>query len=167
MPGVVAGVEELRGVVRRSRYHAKPVTIPLDGAACRFLLVRLADVTATTEAIIHHPSPGQMISPWSRSSVVGHVRRWVDILRALPPHVLVISLIDRAIVVQAIEGNPYFARMADDDPRLTIEAVRAANAVRERFRAALRMPIGRISLGSGRRRIDAVEGCSPAGARMV
>jgi hypothetical protein len=152
---LVQGVEALVGHTRRTGQRCRAISIPVDPATCRFLLARLKDVSGTTEAIVHRPPPGQMISPWNRDHVVQRVRGWVQALRDNPRHIFVITPLDRAVIVEAIEGNRYFADMHDTDPRLTVDAVRQANALRERIATALGQQIRRVPLGDGRRRLPA------------
>lgn len=149
---MIPGIEIAAPPARRSTWSARPIPIPLTPAEAMFLLYRLADLTAVAEAIAHHPAPGKMVSPWSREQIIRRAIAIVKVLRRGQP-LWVLTPLDTALIVQGIEGNPYFARMADDDPRLTPTAARAANALREKVQKALGRPVGRVPLGGERRRV--------------
>lgn len=130
--GYIKGIE--RPIDPAHSAHAKPVVISLSAPERMFLLYRLADRTNTIEAVLHNPPAGKHLCPWNRDLII-------------------VSPLDRALTVQGIEGNPYFAQMRDADPRLTPDALRQANALRERLAALLAVQIARVPLGQGRRRI--------------
>lgn len=150
---MLRGIEIEAPMVRRDRRLSKAIVIPLSPAEAAFLLQRVANVSATAEAIVHHPAAGQMISPWTRHHVVEKIVYLRENLRRGPGALFVITALDRAILVDAFEHNPYFAAMGDDDPRLTADAVRQAERFRARAQAALAQPIRRVPLGQGRSRL--------------
>lgn len=149
----ISPIEIQIGVARRAKNSPKPVVLPISAAECLFLLYRVADVTATAEAIVHHPDESKHISPWSRQQVVVRVVELVRHLREKPARLYLISRLDKAIIINAIEANPYFARMADGDPRLTVDAIRMAEHFRSRLQTALGQQVRRVPLGKGRSRI--------------
>jgi hypothetical protein len=148
---IVLGIEEQIASVRRKKGHSTAQTLSVSPAECRFLLACIADVSATAEAIVHHPGPGLHISPWDRQHVVDKLLVFVEALRRKPPNLFIITQLDRAILIHAIERNPYFALMHDSDPRLTVDAIRQANALRERAQAVLNTRLARIPLGNRKR----------------
>lgn len=150
---IVHGVEEYIGVVRRTRPHPKPIHIPLTGTERRFLLFRVADITAITEAILHHPEPGAHLTSHTRESVIRHVIGMRNTLRRDDRELLMSTPLDKRLVVDAIENNPYFAQMHDTDPRLTVAAVRQANALRLKVAGLLGLRIAKVPLGQGRKRL--------------
>jgi hypothetical protein len=153
MVAIVRGVETEIAPVRRSQWRPPALLLPVSPAECKFLLARLADIAATTEAIVHNPRGNVHISPWTRQQVTLRVAALVKTLRALPQHVFIVTPLDRRIQIEAIEGNPYFAQMHDSDPRLTIAAVKQANALRERLATLLGQKIRPVPLGAGRTRL--------------
>jgi hypothetical protein len=137
---------------RRTARVTVPIMLPLDHADRQFLLCRLADIGATAEAIVHNPPPLQIAPPWPRKQVVVHIEGVVHALRNGCAELRIIGKLGARVITEAIEGNPYFARMADDDPRLCAAAIRRADALRLRIARAIGTPIGPVPLGSGRQR---------------
>lgn len=152
-PSFVKGIEIDAGTVRRSGFTNRPIAVRLTRAERAFLLHRIGDITATAEAILHNPHAGKMISPWSRDHVVQRIVQLRNTLREDRDVFFLISSLDRAIFIDAIVHNSYFAAMHDTDPRLTIDAVRQANALRDRLAAAIGQRIARVPLGVGRTRL--------------
>ncbi len=150
---IVHGVEEYIGVVRRTRPSPKPIHIPLTETERRFLLFRIADITATAEAILHHPEPGAHIAPYTREGVTRHVVGMRNALRRDDRELLLSTPLSKAVLIQAIENNPYFAQMHDTDPRLTVAAVRQAEALRMKVAGLLNRKIAKVPLGEGRKRL--------------
>lgn len=136
----------------RARNAPRPVVVPLSDPERQFLLYRLCDRTAMTDAVLHKPVPGQIRTNWTRDQVLHRLAEVIDALRH-GRNVIMISPIDKALVIEAIEGNPYFAQMKDHDPRLTVDAVKQADALRARVSTALDRRIERVRLGAGRRRL--------------
>jgi hypothetical protein len=151
---MIPGIEIPSAPARRAKRSPKPIVIQTSAAERLFVLARIANITATVEAILHHPPPSHHLSPWTREQVVRRVVTFVDVCRINRPNLFIISPLDRAVITNAIEANPYFAQMADGDPRLTVAAVRLAEAFRARVARALKQQIHRVPLGAGRRRIE-------------
>lgn len=157
---IVAGVEYRIGSVRGARRY-KPVIIPLSPAERGFLLYRLADRTASIECVLHAQRTGHSVSPWDRDTVHRHLDRMIDALRR-GRDLIAITELDKLLIVQAIEQNGYFAQMHGADPRLSIDAVKRADALRGRLAAMLARPIGKIPLGAGRTRLKEPQHGRPA-----
>ena len=137
----------------RSAHRNKPIIVSLSMAERAFLLYRMADRTASIEAVLHEQRTGELCSPWDRDTVADHLSGMLGVLRRPGRDLIVISQLDKLLVIQGIECNPYFAQMRDGDPRLNIAAVRKANALRQRLAALFDRPIARIPLGAGRTRL--------------
>jgi hypothetical protein len=146
----IHGHEREIASAHRHRLAPRPVVVPLSDPERQFLLYRLCDRTATTDAVLHNPDPGLIRSSWTRDQVLHRLSEIINALRR-GHNAIMVSPIDKALVVQAIEGNPYFAQMHLSDPRLTVDALRQANALRERIAAALERRIARVPLGAGLR----------------
>jgi hypothetical protein len=153
MTSFTRGIETAIAPVRRSKGRPHAIVVAVSPAECKFLLARLADVSATAEAIVHHPRPGHHISSWDRHHVVEKLIAIVRVLRTPPANLFIVTPLERLIFVEAIENNPYFAAMHDSDPRLSVGAVRQAEALRQRLATALGQPIARVPLGRGRTRL--------------
>lgn len=128
----------------------KPVPVDLDEVERTFLLVRLADVGAVADAITSRPPPHAWRFPWDRDRVVHATRRVVGLLRQpVEQPILVFTGYGLAtmVLIEAIEGNPYFVRMPPGDPRRNGQAIQRAEAVRRKLRAALGVPIGPVPRG--------------------
>ena len=136
----------------RPRRGTVQATVPLTPAERAFLLVRLADMRATTEAILHHPAGNLHVCPWSRRQILDAVLSWVDILRYTDRPALIGGGVRNAVLVEAIEGNPYFVRMSDGDPRFNAGAIKRADALRLKLIRAIGQHIGPVPLGAGRKR---------------
>lgn len=151
---VLAGHEIEAAPARRHRRLERPVVFPMSLAERQFMLFRLADRTAMADWILHrHPVSIQAMLPgWSRDQVLEHLDNMISVLRS-GRNLILVSRLDKLLAIEAIEGNPYFARMDESDKRLTVAGVRAANALRERLAAALDKRIGRINIGAGRKRL--------------
>lgn len=154
-PAVVAGVEDQIGVTRRDRRLNKVVSIDLTNAERVFLRHGLLDVGAAMYAIMNN-TKGNIVVPWDRGQVHAGITRMRDELSRGALVLLIIKPLDYRVVTHAIEGNPYFADMRDDDYRLTVAQVRAAEALRRKVSIALGRPIGRVPLGEGRDRLQGV-----------
>jgi hypothetical protein len=137
----------------RHRLAPRPIVVPLSDPERAFLLYRLCDRTNTTDAVLHQPD-GQISRSWNRDQVLHRLGEIINALRR-GRDIIMVSPIDKALVVHAIEGNPYFAQMKLSDPRLTVAALKQANALRERIAAALERRIARVPLGAGRSRLPA------------
>jgi hypothetical protein len=148
----IYGHEQLVGIVRRSRSQPKPIILALSPGERLFLLHRLKDRTATADAIVHHPPQGAHLSPWTRDQVLARLSTMIETLRG-GRDLIVINLLDKRLVIEAIEGNSYFSNMHSTDPRLTADAVRAADALRRRIASAIGCRIKKIKLGAGRVRL--------------
>jgi hypothetical protein len=148
------GYSAVRGIpARRGRDLPKPVTLPLDPAERAFLLHRLRDIAATTEAITHHKMWGREGFRWERGQVTEHVADLVAILRGDPNRpLLIFGTLSRLILVEAIEGNTYFSAMFDEDPRLCPRAIGLADALRVKLVNTLGRKIAPVPLGRDRRR---------------
>lgn len=122
------------------------------GLECDFLLHRLRDLTGTAEVIMQHQRDLGVLRCWEESYIITRMLIITDqLLRRLP--VYLYKAVDRAILIEAIEGNRFFADMADDDPRLNVSAVRLATTLRRQVVGLLREPIGYVKLGEGRLRL--------------
>lgn len=151
---IVKGIEIEVAPVRRAADSPRPIVLHLTKIERAFLLFRIKDVSATAESILHHPSTGQMVSPWTRDMVVQRVLNIRDHLRRADKDTLfVLGPLDKMIVADAIEHNPFFAMMHDSDPRLKADSVRQANALRERVNRAFGWRIASVPLGKGRTRL--------------
>ena len=139
----------IEAVARRSRKLVKPIFLPLSQTQRKFLLYRLADLTATTEAVLHHPPQGRIISQWSREQILTKVRGLVAVLRS-DANVFVLGDMAKAIVVEGIEGNPYFVQMHDTDPRLCSAAIAQADALRLMLQVKLKCSIKPVPVGRPR-----------------
>jgi hypothetical protein len=151
MPGRIIAIET---VARRDPRLFKPIYLPLSLTQRRFLLYRLADLTATAEAILHRKAPAGSAPRWSREQVLGKTAGLVAALRTAP-NVFILGDIDKAIVIEGIEGNRYFAQMADDDPRLCAAGIAQADALRLILQTKLKQPIRPVPLGRPRLRLPA------------
>ena len=151
---LLAGHEIELAPVRRHRRAPVPIVFTMTTPERMFMLYRLADRAAMADRILHtHPvSAGSIARVWSRDQVLDRLDAIIDVLRR-GQSLIIVSRLDRLLAIEAIEGNPYFAQMRSDDPRLTVAAVRAANALRCRLSAALGKRIGQINLGPGRKRL--------------
>lgn len=136
----------------KQRRRLLVTTIPITPSEQKFLLVRLCDVSGTAEAIVHHPRGHRHISPWDRHQAVSKILGMVDALRRHPEVLMVLGDLAVAIVREAFEGNPYFARMASDDPRLCAAAIRQVDALHLKVSQTLGIRIGPVPLGQGRSR---------------
>jgi hypothetical protein len=116
--GFVAGVEIPIAPARAHRWRRTAVTIPLDSAERLFLLARLAGVAGTAEATLHRVDPLEGLRPaWERHQVVARVAMIVRFLRQPDAtHLLIYGAIQTRVMVEAIEGNPYFRRVAMELP---------------------------------------------------
>jgi hypothetical protein len=85
-------------VARRDRKLVKPILLPLTQTQRKFLLFRLADLTSTTEAVLHHPPHGRIISQWSREQILCKVRGLVAALRS-DSNVFILGDIAKAIFI--------------------------------------------------------------------
>jgi hypothetical protein len=150
----LARIIAIEQLARRSKKLVKPVYIPLTQAQRKFLLFRLQDLTGSTERVLHHPPHGRIISQWTREQILNHCAGLVRILRSDGEHLLVIGAIQKALIVQAIECNPYFVDMHDSDPRLCSAAIAQADALRLVMQATLHCPIKPVPLG--RKRVQRV-----------
>jgi hypothetical protein len=148
--GFVRGIEMPIAPVRRSGSAIRPLMLQLSSAEAMFLLCRVANISRASEAILHHPAAHEHRSAWSRSQVVERVTTMNRYLRQNPNRIFLITRLDREIIVDAVEHSPYFAEMDDRDPRLTVDAVRQADALRVRLSHLLRQPIAKVPLGTGR-----------------
>jgi|SRR5579864_548541 len=152
MVAIVAGVETLVSVVP-ARRRAVMTTIFLTRPERLFLMCRLAEVSAVAERVTHQLEPGAMRAPWGRRQVVMAIHDLIGLLRRNELlHVGNGAGIRRRLLREAIEGNPYFVRMADDDPRLCPDAIGMADALRVKLMRSLGMMIGPVPIGRDRRR---------------
>jgi hypothetical protein len=158
---MIPGIEVAAAPARRGARIPRPITLAISNAERLFILHRIKDVAGTAEAVVHSPAADEYVSPWTRQQAVSRILAMVQALRKEVPVLLVISNLDKAILVNAIEANPYFADMHDADPRLTVDAVRQANTLRERLARALGVSIKRVPLGAGRTRISEKNHDSP------
>ena len=143
MSGYIPGIETPIASARRARFTNQLVAIPLSEPERAFLLLRLADISATANAMLHGEQEGEYRPLWGRREVVSRLRDLVSDLRR--HEVLkVTNAVQRRALREAIEGNPYFARMGDDDPRLFPAAIARANALRIRLARALEIRIGPV-----------------------
>jgi hypothetical protein len=122
-------------------------TLPLTDAERMFLLHRLGAVSSVVEAILHPDVPLQMRPQWTRQQMVDHAWTLIRVLRA-KPYVLLLSRIDRRLLVEAIEGNTYFMRPAGD-PRIKLEYIRQAEALRRKMELAVGSRVRRFKIGLG------------------
>jgi hypothetical protein len=148
----IHGHEREIASAHRARHASRPVVIPLSDPERQFLLYRLCDRTGTTDAVLHNVALGLIRSNWERDQVLHRLSEVINALRR-GLSVIMVSPIDKALIVEAIQGNPYFAQMRDTDPRLTVSALRQADALRQRVSTALDQPIKRVPLGAGRSRL--------------
>jgi hypothetical protein len=148
IPGVETQIASARSAQRN-----KPIIVSLSMAERHFLLYRMADRTASIEAVLHEQRTGELCSPRDRDTVADHLNGMTRVLHRPGHGLIVISTLDKLPVIQAIERNPYFAQMRDTGPRLNIGAVRKAGALRQRLAALFDRPIARIPPGAGRTRL--------------
>ncbi len=148
--GYIRGIKSPAAPATRNSRLNFAVVIPLDAAERTFLLCRLADITSTAEAILHPVRPGVHLPPWGRHQLVEKIAVIVKKLRTPEYPFLVVGAAQKAILAEAIEGNPYFARMVDDDPRLCASAIRRADLLRLKLVRLLGLQIGPVPLGRKR-----------------
>ncbi|HTB47050.1 MAG TPA: hypothetical protein VK741_25760 [Acetobacteraceae bacterium] len=129
----------------RSRTR-RPVLLNLDDIERALLLHRLADVAGTAEAILHRPPPpGEHVARWQRAQVIARVVSLVAVLRHGRP-LLVLSDIDRAVLIEGIEGNRWALALPAADIPLLRAAAQRADALRLKLSRAIDRPIGRMAL---------------------
>jgi hypothetical protein len=132
---------------RRPNGRKSPtVVLRLTDEERAYLLNRIADVSATTEAVQHRPRQGEHISPWTREIVVAHVIRIRDALRTRAL-ILLLSDLDCRIIAEGIEGNRYFTNMREGDPRFHPRAIHKAHECRRKIIAAIGYTMSNIDLG--------------------
>jgi hypothetical protein len=128
----------------------KLIALDLDAAERLFLLVRLTHVREVADAVMAG-SGGVYTMLWTRDQVVGRVRSMALFLRADPPKSLhVFGTLMVQVLKDAIENNPYFAQMADHDPRFCVAAIRRAETLRRKLQRLLKVSIVPVFLGDRR-----------------
>lgn len=134
-----------REIVPRPSRMATPIQLKLTRPQRLFLLYRLSDIADTTDAIVDNPPTGQMTSPWTRAQIINRAASLVTALRD-GRELLLVGEAVKAILVEAIEGNLYFAQMEADDPRRNEAAIAQADALRKLLQRVLARPIRPIPL---------------------
>lgn len=123
------------------------ITVPLTTEERNFLLHRLGCVSQVIDTILDRPiQPGGKLKPqWERQNLQRAAWQLIDALRQYPS-ILIVGDLQKALIVEAIEGNKYFV-LPNGDPRLSTFAIRKAEALRFKLSNALHRPIRQFSIG--------------------
>jgi hypothetical protein len=149
IPSYIPGIETQVASARAHRHTNRLISIPVSPTERAFLLAGLAHISATADAILHGTPFDGYRAPWGRAEIVQRLR---DLVADLRRHdvLRVTNELQRRALREAIEGNPYFALMAHDDPRLCPAAITLANALRVRLARVLGIKIAPVPLGTRR-----------------
>jgi hypothetical protein len=145
-------VETDGGTVKRAANRWRAKTLELTLAECSFLLYGIYNYESfVREICADDPMVGQR---WNTERVAEKVKDMAQRFRNGFRHIFIVSDLDRKILVRAVEQNRYFANMDDDDPRLTVDQLKAAEVVRQKVAEATGWPVKRILTAAGRRRLS-------------
>jgi hypothetical protein len=123
------------------------VTVPITEAERTFLLLGLQDVVRTVKAVLHgRAPPGTQLAPqWSRQMLVQHTWKMINTLRH-GGRLLLVGAAQQRLLIEAIEGNPYFI-LDNDDPRLNARAIRLPDELRFKIQRIVKRPVRRFQIG--------------------
>jgi hypothetical protein len=136
----------------RHRFMEAPPVLYLEPRERLFLRMRVDHWQEMVGVMLSRVDEGTLAPPYTQGDLLVAARavnRW---LRAEGPRPLVVvDVAIAAVLIEAIETNPYFSRMPDNDPRLCAPAIAAAEIVRDKIAEVCGKRPGPIPLGLNRR----------------
>lgn len=120
----------------RYRPERTAVTLRLTAAERLFLSYRLADAEGIAQVINDRDMQGQMRPRWP----VERILQKIDLMHGatfLPEPILMIGELDRAIIVEAFEGNRFLIDMAGHDEDFTSHIAACVKGLRRKLEQRL------------------------------